>query len=571
MVAPVETHSEIAHRYAHDVVGGKVLACKWVKLACQRHLDDMKRSKDAAYPFIFDPVKAERACKFIELMPHTKGRWAASGELLKLGAWQCFLVCCIFGWVRRATGKRRFRRALLLVSRKNGKSALAAAIGLYMLAADGEFGAEVYSGATTEKQAWEVFRPARIMAQRNEAMRQHFGIEVNASNIHILANGSRFEPVIGKPGDGASPSCAITDEYHEHATDEQLDTMETGMGAREQPLSLIITTAGDNTAGPCYALQSDAQKMLEGVTVNDELFALIYTMDPSDDWTSEIALRKANPNFDVSVAADFLLSRQREAIGNARKQGTFQTKHLNVWVGARNAYFNVQKWKDCTRKIALDDFAGDPCRIGLDLASKVDIAGLEILFDLSECVSETAQSLFSAGVKYARFGRYYLPEATVAAGENEHYQGWQRENRLTVTDGEIIDFERIKDDIIDLSGEFTVREVAYDPHQATMLVTALTNEGVPVIEFRPTVLNFSEPMKTLEGLIRAGQIAHDGCPVMTWQISNVVAKEDAKDNVYPRKERAENKIDNVVALISAMGRAMVATESEAPAPSVMWL
>lgn len=537
----------VANKYARDVVAGKIPASKWVKLACQRHLDDLKRK---GFAYRFDEAKAARACKFIELQYHTKGKWAAKGERLKLEPWQCFMVAAIFGWVRKASGLRRFRRALLLVPRKNGKSALAAAIGLYMLAADGEHGAEVYSGATTEKQAWEVFRPARLMSLRNEALREHFGIEVNASNINILANASRFEPIIGKPGDGASPSCAIVDEYHEHPTDELLDTMETGMGAREQPLSLIITTAGDNMAGPCYALQLEAQKMLDGVTENEEFFALIYGIDPTDDWTSEEALRKANPNYDVSVAGDFLAMRQKEAITNARKQGTFQTKHLNVWVGARDAYFNVQKWKDCeVEGLSLEDFAGEECVIGLDLASKVDIAALEILFPLDG--------------RYARFGKYYLPEATVAAGENEHYQGWMREGRLTVTEGEIIDFERIREDILDLSSRFTVRAVAYDPHQATMLVTALMGDGVPCIEVRPTVLNFSEPMKTLDGLIRAGKIAHDGDPVMTWMISNVVAKEDAKDNVYPRKERPENKIDAVVALIMALAQCM-SGEQERP-------
>jgi phage terminase large subunit-like protein len=534
-------HVAIGNRYARDVAEGKISASKWVRLACKRHLDDLKR---ADFAYRFDEAKAARACKFIELMPHTKGKWAAKGELLKLAPWQCFMTICLFGWLRSSNGLRRFRRALLLVPRKNGKSAFAAAIGLYMLAADGEHGAEVYSGATNEKQAWEVFRPARIMAQRNEMLREHFGIEVNASNINILADGSRFEPVVGKPGDGASPSCSIVDEYHEHDTDDLLDTMETGMGAREQPLSLIITTAGDNMAGPCYALQIEAQRLLEGVTENDEFFALIYGIDKGDDWTSDEALRKANPNFDVSVSGDFLLMRQKEAIGNARKQGVFQTKHLNIWVGAREAYFNVQKWQDCeVDGFKLEDFAGEECVLGLDLASKVDIAALEVLFPLS-------------GGRYARFGKYYLPEATVDAGENEHYQGWAKEGRLTVTDGEIIDFEQIKADILELSSRFTVRQVAYDPHQATMLVTALMGEGVPCVEFRPTVLNFSEPMKTLDGLIRAGKISHDGDPVMTWMISNTVGKTDAKDNVYPRKERVENKIDGVIALIMALGLAM---------------
>lgn len=542
-------HVDAANRYARDVVAGKILACRWIILACERHLRDKRASQGKEFPYWFDAKSAESACIFMEAFPHTKGRWAAKRERFVLQPWQCFLWCSVFGWKRRADKTRRFRRVLLLVPRKNGKSDQAARVGLYMLAADKEFGAEVYSGATSEKQAWEVFRPAHLMAKRTPEFQQWYGVEVNASNIHILSNGSRFEPLIGNPGDGASPSCAIVDEYHEHATDALVDTMETGMGAREQPLMLIITTAGDNMAGPCYALQKDAEKILQGVIEDESLFALIYTIDPDDDWTSLEALRKANPNFGVSVGEDFLLARRNDAINNARKQSTYQTKHLNVWVGARDAYFNVQRWRECSdASLLIEDFAGRRCVIGLDLASKVDIAALEVLFPVGDD-------------DYVRFGRYYLPEATVEQGVNEHYQGWMREGRLIVTDGEIIDFGRIKSDILELCSRFQVDEVAYDPHQATMLVTELMEEGVPVVEMRPTVLNFSEPMKMLDGLIRAKQIRHDGDPVMTWMISNVVAKVDAKDNVYPRKERAENKIDGAVALIMALGRSMVAQNS----------
>lgn len=536
-------HVAAAERYARDVVAGKVPAGKWVRLACERHLNDRRREKDKTWPYRFDAAKAERVCAFIELLPHTKGRWASSGERIRLEGWQCFLTACLFGWVRKRDGLRRFRKAFLLVPRKNGKSLLAAAWGLWMFCADGEYGAEVYSGATTERQAWEVFRPARLMALRTPALLSHYGIEVNASNLHILGNGSRFEPLIGKPGDGASPSCAIHDEYHEHPTDDQVDSMETGMGARDQPLQVIITTAGANLSGPCYAAQLDAQKVLEGVIENDGMFACIYGIDKEDDWSAPEALRKANPNFGVSVSADFLEARQREAVASARKQGAFKTKHLNVWVASRDAYFNTQRWIECgDPALRIEDFAGRRCLLGLDLASKVDIAALEILFP--------------EGEGYVRFGRYYLPEATVEAPENEHYRAWALEGRLTVTGGEIIDYERIKTDILDLSSQFQVEDVAYDPHQATMLVTALMDAGVPVTEFRPTVLNFSEPMKTLDGLILAKRIRHDGDPVMTWQISNVTARMDAKDNVYPRKERVQDKIDSVVALISALGRAM---------------
>ena len=228
MAADKHPHVDAANRYARAVVAGTKPANKWVRLACQRHLDDLKKSKARAYPFRFDAEQAERVSRFIELLPHTKGKWAASGERLKLEPWQCFKTVCLFGWLRKSDGYRRFSKALILEPRKNGKSAWAAAIGLYMLAFDGEHGAEVYSGATNERQAWEVFRPARIMALRSPQLCSAVGLTVNASNLHVLGTESRFEPIVGRPGDGSSPHCAIHDEYHEHDTDDQVSSMEIG-------------------------------------------------------------------------------------------------------------------------------------------------------------------------------------------------------------------------------------------------------------------------------------------------------------------------------------------------------
>lgn len=565
-------HVAAANAYAAAVVAGTLPACKWIKLACKRHLDDLAREAEGDFAYRFDPDIAEVWCQFIECLPHTKGKWARSAERIRLEPWQAFKTACLFGWVRKADGLRRFRKAFLLIPRKNAKSTWAAAIGLGMLTIDGEFGAEVYSGASTEKQAWEVFRPARLMALKSPSLLQAFGITVGAKNLHMLGNGSRFEPIIGSPGDGASPSCSVHDEYHEHATDEQVDTMETGMGAREQPLLLIITTAGDNLAGPCYALQLEAQKMLEGLDgfADDELFALIYTIDPADDWTAEETLRKANPNFDVSVAGEYLRRRQLAAVKNARKAGIFKTKHLNCWVQARAAFFNVQRWIESARSgLKLEDFKGQPCKIALDLASKVDIAAMEITFDLDTCRCEMAATLKSDGFRYARFGRYFLPEATIE--ENEHYRGWLIDKWLAQTDGDMIDIGAIRDEIVGEMGPdgkragglvsaYQVDEVAYDPHQATQLVAELTAANVKCIEVRPLVLNFSEPMKQMDGLIRSRAIAHNGDPVFTWMLSNVVAKADAKDNVYPRKEREENKIDGPVAHMMTQARFMVAPE-----------
>lgn len=534
----MQDYAQTAENYAYDVISGQILASKYIQLAAKRHLNDLKRVKNDGFVYTFDAKKAEKACRFIEAQYHTKGKWAQKKEHLLLEPWQIFFVCNVFGWVSKDKGLRRYREVLLLVPRKNGKSALAAAIGLYMLCADGEYGAEVYTGATSEKQAKEVFTPAQIMARMNPDMCDYFGVAVNASNIHILSNGSKMEPIIGNPPDGSSPSCAIADEVHEHKDSRLIDTMITGMGARDQPLMLYITTAGDNIAGPCYQLQLEAQQCLDGTMENDKLFALIYGIDQGDDWTEVNTLKKANPNFGVSVSEDFLLSQLQNAKNSARKQSAFLTKHLNVWVGSRDAFFNVDKWNQCKSDVFLKDYYGRQIYIGLDLASRVDIAALEILIP--------------DGDDYIRFGKYYLPES--ALDGNDHYKAWSIEGWLTITEGEIIDFNEIKNDILELCSQFEVRELAYDPFQATMLITELMAEGVPVVEMRPTVLNFSEPMKALDGIIRANKIKHNGDPVQTWMIGNVTAKEDAKENVYPRKERPENKIDGVVALIMALGR-----------------
>ena len=245
-------YAAIAKGYARDVISGKIPAGKSIRLQCQRFVNELKIEKQKAFPYRFDAEKAARVCRFIERLPHSKGKWARKKETLRLEPWQIWILACTFGWLRKRDGLRRFRVLFVVVPRKNGKSAIAAGIGLYMLCADGEFGAEVYSGATNEKQAWEVFGPARLMAQRTPALLAKFGVEVNAKSLVRIDDNSKFETIIGDPGDGQSPSCSIHDEYHEHDDDGQVDTMQTGMGAREQPLQAKITTAGDNLAGPCY-------------------------------------------------------------------------------------------------------------------------------------------------------------------------------------------------------------------------------------------------------------------------------------------------------------------------------
>lgn len=575
----MKDYAAVATQYARDVADGRILACRWVRLACQRHLKDLERDA-TGWRYTWNPEievpevrneagelvqaakkyrPADRACHFVELLPHIKGDWAARGERIRLEAWQVFVIGSIFGWLDRTTLRRRFRVADLFVPRKNSKSTMAAGIGLYMGFVDGEFGAEVYSGATTEDQAKEVFTPAKLMVDRSPDFRSRFGVTARATNISAQATNSKFEPVIGKPGDGASPSCAIVDEYHEHASEDLFDTMKTGMGARSQPLMLVITTAGDDISGPCYAHQEELQQILEGIIEDEQRFGVIYTIDlpdektgqKGDDWTSEDVLIKANPNFGVSIDAEFLLTQQRDALRDPRKQATFQTKHLNIWVQSASPWLNALDWQKAgDRELKIDDFRGEKCWAGLDLANTTDIASRVLLF----------KRAIGGQEHYYAFWRHYLPELVIEIPENKHYQGWERKGWIIKTPGGMIDQDRIYQDLVDDSEHYVVPEIALDQWGAAGISAQFEADGFTVIAIPMQVRHLSAPMKWIDGLLKDGRFHHCGDPVATWCVNNVSVKPDQNDNWFPRKQSRAKKTDAAVALLCATARAMVAQE-----------
>lgn len=562
---------ETGIQYARDILDGNIPACQWVKYASQRHFDDVKKSESTDWPYFFDVKKAVYPITVIETFPHTKGKWAAKGQLLTLSPWQLFIVGSIFGWVHKETGLRRFRKVFILVPRKNGKSALAAGLGNYMLASDGEHGAEVYAGATSQDQAMEVFKPAKIMAQKTPEFMDVFGVVVNASSITIPENDSQFKPMIGKPGDGASPSCAIHDEYHEHETDEQYDTMDTGMAAREQALQIVITTAGSNLAGPCYQMQKDVQQVLNGTMEDDRIFGIIYTIDQNDEWDSLESLIKANPNYGVSVDAEYLQDKLNDAKNKPRKQGTFKTKHLNLWVSAMYAFFEVEKWREnIDPDLQIEQFLGQPCIIGVDLAAKKDLTALDIIFKLDMCECEKATELRRKGKRYVRFGHYWLPEKTVELSENEKYRNWKDLPNFHICEGARVDYDEIKEFLIGFEEDnekgfrdfYDLMELSFDPHNAAHLINQLDKEGIECIEVKPTVLNYSEPMKEMDAMIDEHQYAYPPDPIFEWSVSNVVAKYDRKDNVYPNKETESEKIDPVIAHLTGLCRFLVMEDDD---------
>jgi phage terminase large subunit-like protein len=559
----MKDYAGIATAYARDVAEGRILACKWVRLACERHLRDLARA-DAGWRYIWNPEletpqgkkyrPADRACHFIELLPHVSGEWAARKERIALGAWQIFYVASIFGWIDRDTKLRRYRFADLIVPRKNAKSTLAAGIGLYMFAVDGEFGAEVYSGATTEDQAYKVFGPAREMTRRTPEFAAKYGITIRESSLSIAESNSKFEPIIGKPGDGDSPSCAIVDEYHEHPTETLYDTMRTGTLARAQSLLIVITTAGDDVSSPCYAHQEDLQQILEGVIEDERRFGMIFTIDTDpdgklEDWTTTQALIKANPNLGVSIKEEDILAAQHEAIRDARKQATFQTKHLDIWVASASPWLNLHDWRSLADKtLRIEDFVGLSSWDGVDLANVTDIASR------CKCFKKEIDGEFH----YFYFWTHYIPEQVIEEPENKHYQGWLREGWITATSGNMIDQDRIEKDILADAGRYATEEVAFDPWGAPGIIAALGNEGLTVLTVPLQAKFLSAPMKWIDGLVKSKRLHYNGDPVATWAVSNVTCKPDQNDNWFPRKPLARNKkTDPAMAMIIATARAMV--------------
>lgn len=550
-----------ANSYARAIVSGKIPACIQVRQACQRHLDNLAESTKPgnSYPYKFDKNKSERILDFAQQMKHVKGKWA--GQFFQLEPWQCFFLGVSFGWVRKEDGFRRFREIYSEIPRKNSKSTMAAIIGLYMFAMDGEQGAEVYSAATSEAQAFEIFRPAWKMTKNAPDFKECFNIsqggsDKNPGNIYSMTTGSRFETVIGKPGDGSSPHAWLLDEFHEAKTEESYDTGKTGMGARSQPLMVVITTAGTNTAYPCYALRKNCEKVLSGELVNEELFALIYTIDPEDNWTDINTWRKANPNYGVSIYADFLESQRKTAIQDPRKQNIIKCKHLNMWSNAGDAWMNMVEWNQCyDPEINIEQFHGKPVFIGLDLASKIDIAAKIYVFKKGEV--------------YYVFSQYYIPEDRTFDEEHAHYAGWVHEGYIEATPGSRIDIDAIQESIKQDAKDFGLAgsengsgEICNDPWNAQQLITNLIAENIACVEISQTVSMLSEPMKEIEALVKAGNLRHDGNPVTNWMIANVCCRVDKKDNIFPFKEGNENKIDGAVALITAMARAMYTQADE---------
>ena len=567
----------VATQYAKDVVHGRVDACRWAVLACKRHLRDL--AKDAAgWKYTWNPAlatregkpyrPADKICYFTELMPHVKGDWAARGESILLEPWQVLFLSSLFGWIEVGSGEkitvegeerwsnttRRFREGDLYVSKKNAKSTLAAIIGDFCLTADGEFGAEVYAGATSEYQAMKVFEPARLMAKARPEFCKHFGVDPRVSNINVPSTNSKFEPLIGNPGDGGNASCVIIDEYHEHQTNALFETMKSGMLVRRQPMLLVISTAGESVEGPCFDHWQELQAILEGTVEDERRFGIIYAPDKEDEWTSEIAIVKANPNLGVSIDAEKLLDEQREAVRNPRKQPNFKTKCLNIWVQAAEPWLDMDEWRRCADPSLIEkDFADDGCHAGLDLSSTTDITSCCRVY----------RRIVEGKTHFYAFWTHYLPEAAIESEENRHYHGWREKGYLVQTEGNMIDQGKIEADLVALQAVTHVQEADIDAWGSPGIAANLAKKGMEVVRIPQNTQHLSAPMKFIDGLVKDRRLHHPDDPVASWAVGNVTCKPDRNDNWFPRRQGRRKKIDPAVALLNAMSRAMIGEELDA--------
>lgn len=537
-----------AEAYVEDVLNGEIVACKWVRLACERHRRDLKTGHER--DLWFDETAAKMAVAFFGVLHHWKGEWA--GEPITLEPWQQFLVSSLFGW-RRKDGTRRFRTAYLEVARKNGKTTIAAGIGLYLAFVEGEPGAEVYSAATKRDQARISHRDATEMVKRSPQMKRMVG--VFKDNLHSVQSSSKFEP-LGRDSDstdGLNIHGVIADEVHAWKTRDMWDVLETGTGSRRQPLMLAITTAGFDRQSLCWQLHDYAEKVASGVVEDDSFFGLIFTIDEGDEWEDEGNWKKANPNLGISKKWDDMRRLASRAKEMPAQLNAFLRLHLNEWTQAESRWIHPDKWRACHGP-EFPDLTGRVCYGGLDLSSTLDLTAWLKVFPP-----------IKADEPFWILCTFWIPEDNVherSRRDRVPYEAWLRQNFIEATPGNVVDYDFIEATIRADASKYKIAEIAFDPWNATSVSNHLIDEGLSMIEFRQGFVSMNPAMKAVEVAIAERSIAHGNHPVLNWMADNLVARQDPAGNLKPDKEKSTEKIDGMVALIMAYYRATLAGVKE---------
>ena len=532
-----------ATAYIDAVLSGTIPACQWVRLACQRHVDDLAHG--ASRGLRFDTEAAEHAVGFFRFLKHSKGEWA--GRPLTLEPWQQFYLWTLFGW-KRDDDTRRFRTAYQEVARKNGKTTIAAGVGLYLLLADGEAGAEIYTAATKRDQARIAHSEATRMVKSSPFLRQR--ITAFKDNLHIRDTASKFEP-LGRDENsmhGLNVHAAIVDEVHAHPTREVWDVLETATGSRRQPLMFGITTAGYDRQSLCYQLHDYAEKVLAGTVQDDSFHGIIYTLDDPDAWEDEVQWIKANPNLGVSVKLDDLRRKAERAKEIPSSLNAFLRLHMNVWTQSVSKWLDPERWMSCGQPVNADALRGRVCYGGLDLSSTTDLSALALVFPPEQ-----------DGEPYQVLMRFWVPEDAMRQRSHRDrvpYDAWVRQGWIAATPGNVIDYEWILAQVDKDAQEFDLHEIAFDRWGATKIIQAIEGRGMTCVQFGQGFASMSAPTKELEKLVLGGGIAHGSNPVLNWMADNVVVRVDPAGNLKPDKERSTEKIDGIVALVMGLDRAL---------------
>lgn len=522
------------HRYAIDVKEGKIPACEALKQAVNRYFSDL-----ISPVYVFDYLAVDRFIRFSEYCPHVKG--LLRGKPIKLEPWQQFAFANIMGVKVRATGRRKYRSAFIVIPRKNAKSTKAAILANWFLLKE-EGQQDIYTAAVSRDQARIVFDDARQMCLLSGPLKKRLAIQQHKIT-HPKTN-SLLKPLAAKAStiEGTNPSLAIIDEYHLHPDNSVYSALELGMGARPDGLLFAITTAGTSTVSACKQLYDYCKQILSGEEENESIFALIYELEDEKEIDDPAQWVKANPNLGVSVLVDSLISTIKKARGIPSEWNEMLTKRFNIWCNGTTAWMGAGMWADCRQEFTFDDMAGHECFAGLDLSSTDDIT--------SVCYS------FPHGDKVRVLARHYIPEAVLEDPANKNrnvYRAWVKQGWITATPGNCIDYDRIRDDIFADSDRFSLKLIGFDVWNATQLRTQLQNYGLDVEPFPQTFARYNPVCKSLEVFAARQRIEHNGDPVLAWAIGNVVMMVDANHNLKPNKLKAPNKIDPAVACMMSFG------------------
>ncbi|BCJ86462.1 terminase large subunit [Effusibacillus dendaii] len=546
----IEELIERVVHYAQDVIDGRITACKKHRQACGRFIQDIERSQVDGYPFEFDVDELYRFYRWSRMFKHTKGILA--GQAIELTDFQLFLIGNIFCWKRKESGLRRFRKAYIQLARKNAKSQLLALISSYECFISPEQ-SEVYIAGWGREQSSIVYNEILSQIHAAELLKGKFSDSYG--RIRHTKSGSIIQPLskeARKTGDGKNPSLAVIDEYHVHETSEIYDVLISGMVARANPLIVIITTAGFNLDVPCFTEYQYVSSILEpdSPIENDEYFVMICELDKDDDIKDEQNWIKANPIVATyEEGMDFLRGELQAALDVPEKMRNFLTKNMNLWVDQKdNGYMPMSEWRACavTEKIDLDV---RECYIGVDLSKKIDLTSIGGVIPLGDG-------------RFYVWSHSFIPEDTLAIKRKTDkvpYDLWAKQGWLTVTPGAVVDYRFIHTHIKKLEQDnlWTIKEVCYDPYNATHFAQEMESDGYTMVEIRQGVRTLSEPTKFLRELVLSRKLIHDDNPVLTWSVGNAVVRQDHNENIMLDKDKSTDRIDPIAALINAMVRAML--------------